>query len=362
MRKIIHVDMDAFYASVEQRDNPELMGKPVIVGGKPQSRGVVAACSYEARKFGIHSAMPSVRAAQLCPSAIFLPARFDAYRAASKMIMEIFTRYSDAIEPLSLDEAYLDVTLAAQKLGSATEVAKNIKNEIREEVNLTASAGVSYNKFLAKIASDLEKPNGLTVIKPEDAQSLIESLEVRKFHGVGKVTEAKLQDLGIYTGLDLKKLTRLQLQTQFGKSGDYYYNIARGIDERPVSAHRKRKSIGSETTFVDNVTDKQRIWRTLLELAEGVVASIEKRQFVARTLTIKVRYADFTLITRSHTPKKPFSTLDEIKSLMPDLLKKTEVGDRPIRLIGVTAHNLVANEERGKGDKQPAASSQLGLF
>mgnify|MGYP005994306577 CR=1 FL=1 len=228
-RKILHIDMDAFYASVEQRDNPALRGKPVIVGGKPESRGVVAACSYEARAFGVHSAMPSSRAAKLCPDAVFLPARFDAYREASRQIHRVFSDYADAIEPLSLDEAYLDVSRKAAELGSATEVARCIKRDIKQATLLTASAGVSYNKFLAKIASDLDKPDGLAVIKPEDAEAFIESLAIRKFFGIGKVTEAKLQALGIYHGRDLKKLTRLQLQTQFGRAGDYYYNIARPL-------------------------------------------------------------------------------------------------------------------------------------
>ncbi len=361
-RKIVHVDMDAFYASVEQRDDPSLKGKPVIVGGKPESRGVVAACSYEARKFGIHSAMPSGRAAKLCPNAVFLKPRFDAYRAVSKQIHSVFKRYAEAIEPLSLDEAYLDVSQSALEFGSATEVARRIKREIREETNLTASAGVSYNKFLAKIASDLDKPDGLAVIKPEAAEAFIEGLEIRKFHGIGKVTEAKMKKLGIHTGLDLKQLSLVQLQTHFGRVGEYYFNIARGIDNRPVSRSRKSKSIGSETTFVENVVDKKLIWQTLLKLAEGVVASLDKRQYAARTITLKARYSDFSSITRSKTPEHPLVDMDDFKHWLPELLKRTEAGRRPIRLIGVTASNIIDRSERQDSDDAKEEAPQLGLF
>ncbi|HAU67570.1 MAG: DNA polymerase IV [Arenicella sp.] len=361
-RKIVHIDMDAFFASVEQRDNPDLLGKPVIVGGRPQSRGVVAACSYEARVFGIHSAMPSVRAAKLCPDAVFLKPRFEAYREASKQIHVVFKRYASAIEPLSLDEAYLDVSEAAHELGSATEVARRIKQEILAETNLTASAGVSYNKFLAKIASDLDKPDGLAVITPAAAEAFIETLEIRKFHGVGKVTEKKMHKLGIFTGLDLKNLSLVQLQTHFGRIGEYYYNIARGIDNRAVSRSRKSKSIGSETTFVDNVLDKKLIWQTLLKLAEGVVASLDKRNYAARTITIKARYSDFELITRSKTPSTLLVSLDDFKEWMPELLKRTEVGSRPIRLIGVTAHNIVDRQVQEDNLMPSEEAPQLGLF
>jgi len=256
MRKIIHIDMDAFFASVEQRDAPQLRGLPVIVGGRPESRGVVAACSYEARKFGIHSAMPCAQAAKLCKGAIFVPHRFDAYREASAGIHRVFKNFTEIIEPLSLDEAYLDVTEAAKEVGSATEVANLIRQQIKQELDLTASAGVSYNKFLAKIASDMDKPNGLYVIRPEAAEAFIEQLDIRKFFGVGKVTEKKMHALGIYTGADLKRLSEVELQTEFGSSGAYYHRVARGIDERPVQAHRVRKSIGKETTFEGNVTNK----------------------------------------------------------------------------------------------------------
>lgn len=365
MRKILHIDMDAFYASVEQRDYPELRGRPVIVGGKPESRGVVAACSYEARKFGVHSAMPSSRAAKLCVDAVFRPARFDAYREASAQIHEVFREHTSMIEPLSLDEAYLDVTEAAELLGSATEVARRIKATIKQKINLTASAGVSYNKFLAKIASDMDKPDGLYVIRPEVAQAFIEQLEIRKFFGIGKVTEKKMHALGIFTGADLKALDRIQLQTQFGRSGEYYYNIARGLDERPVRAHSKRKSIGVETTFENNVVDKVLIWQKLKKFALKMETALENKQMVARTLTLKVRYSDFTLITRSKTNEQPYQSEADIAGSLPELLRKTEVGKRPIRLIGITMANLHKSEQYAESRKtvdRIQENPQLGLF
>lgn len=365
IRKIIHVDMDAFFASVEQRDNEELQGKPVIVGGKPGSRGVVAACSYEARKFGIHSAMPSSRAAKLCKEAIFVPPRFEAYREASNLIHEIFRNYTDKVEPLSLDEAYLDVTECALKLGSATEVATKIKEQIKKTVGLTASAGVSYNKFLAKIASDMDKPDGIYVIRPENAEAFIAELEIRKFFGVGKVTEKKMHALSIFKGADLKALSLLELQTHFGKAGSYYYSVTRGIDERPVRAHRERKSIGCETTFGENVLNKKEIWNKLKSLTERVEKTLEKKQLSARTITLKVKYADFQLITRSHTLYQMLETKSQILVLLPSLLRKTEVGERPIRLIGISVSNLKSHalgEESSSKINEKDSSPQLGLF
>jgi len=357
--------MDAFFASVEQRDNPQLRSKAVIVGGKPGSRGVVAACSYEARRFGVHSAMPSSRAAKLCPEAIFVKPNFLAYKEASSLIHEVFKKYTSLIEPLSLDEAYLDVSEAAIELGSATAVAMAIKEEIQKKVNLTASAGVSYNKFLAKIASDMDKPNGIYVIRPENAQAFIEQLEIRKFFGVGKVTEKKMHHLNIYTGADLKALSKLELQRYFGKSGDYYYNIARGIDERPVRAHRIRKSIGSETTFADNVLDKKQIWQTIESLVSKVEGVLSIKRMTARTLTLKVKYANFEQITRRKTLDNNFSDKETILEVLPELLHKTEVGYRPIRLIGVSVSSLQPFSDEASNDHRPASSSeseQLGLF
>ena len=365
VKKIIHVDMDAFFASVEQRDNPDLQGKPVIVGGKPGSRGVVAACSYEARKFGVHSAMPSSHAAKLCKDAIFVLPRFDVYREASNLIHAVFRDFTDSIEPLSLDEAYLDVTECALKFGSATAVAEKIKAQIKEKVNLTASAGVSYNKFLAKIASDMDKPDGIYVIRPESAEAFIEQLEIRKFFGVGKVTEKKMHALSIYTGADLKALSLLELQTHFGKSGSYYYNIARGVDDRAVRSHRIRKSVGSETTFHDNVLDKKEIWNKLKSLAERIEQILDKKQLSARTVTLKVKYSDFQLITRSHTLYQVVETQFQVLEVLPDLLKKTEVGERPIRLIGISVSNLQPsglNQEAVSKVTELNSGSQLGLF
>ena len=365
MRKILHIDMDAFYASVEQRDNPQYRGKPLVVGGRPERRGVVAACSYEAREFGIHSAMPSSQAVKLCNDVIFLPPRFEAYREASVKIHQVFKRFTEMIEPLSLDEAYLDVTEYAAERGSATDVAREIKQQIQQEVNLIASAGVSYNKFLAKIASDMDKPDGLYVIKPEAAEKFIEQLAIRKFHGIGKVTEKKMQALGIYTGADLKTASKIQLQTQFGRSGSYYYNIARGIDNRPVSSHRERKSVGNETTFENNVRDKKLIWKTLQGLSKNVAEHMQKKKLLARTLTLKVKYSDFQLITRSKTCDTAMQSQYDILQQLPELLKKTEVGKRPIRLIGVTFANLIAEgQEVGAAEpnQQVQENPQLGLF
>lgn len=356
--------MDAFFASVEQRDFPELRGKPVIVGGKPESRGVVAACSYEARKYGVHSAMPSAQAAKLCKDAIFVSHRFDVYREASAAIHKVFERYADEIEPLSLDEAYLDVTEKALELGSATEVAKRIKRDIKTNTQLTASAGVSFNKFLAKIASDMDKPDGLYVIRPEAADAFIKQLAIRKFFGVGKVTEQKMQKLGIYTGGDLRALDKAQLQAYFGRSADYYYNIARGIDERPVRAHRVRKSIGAETTFEQNLIDKALIWQTLTGLTERVDKTLRAKNLEAKTVTLKVKYADFTLNTRSKTSPLTVSNKDEILGVLPALLKKTEVGQRPIRLIGVSVSGLISPTKSTADEESQgiAEHPQLGLF
>jgi len=364
-RKIIHVDMDAFFASVEQRDNPELQSKAVIVGGKPGSRGVVAACSYEARRFGVHSAMPSSQAVKLCPDAIFVKPNFEAYKEASNLIHQVFKKYTSLIEPLSLDEAYLDVSEAAKEAGSATAVALAIKKEIQKKVNLTASAGVSYNKFLAKIASDMDKPNGIFVIRPESAEAFIEQLEIRKFFGVGKVTEKKMHNLNIYNGADLKALSKIELQTHFGKSGNYYYNIARGIDERPVKAHRIRKSVGSETTFSENLIDKKIIWNKLKSLVQRVEKTLLLKEMTARTITLKVKYADFEQVTRSRTLDQEFNDSQQILNVLPELLQKTEVSRRPIRLIGVSVTSLNAK----KADTQLEAltddvqiNQQLGLF
>ena len=300
MRKIIHVDMDAFYASVEQRDDPELRDKPVAVGGS-RERGVVMAASYEARKFGIHSAMPSVTAKRKCPDLVFVRPRFDVYTAVSHQIREIFAEHTPLVEPLSLDEAYLDVTENRQEIASATEIAEQIRAKIHKETGLTASAGVSYNKFLAKLASDQRKPDGLFVITPRKGPAFVETLPVGKFHGIGPVTKAKMERLGICNGADLKAKSLIFLQQQFGKAGAYYYGIARGIDERPVCADRVRKSIGAENTFSADLFTFEEARAALQPLVEKVWRYSDGKTTRGHTVTLKVKYADFHQITRSRT-------------------------------------------------------------
>lgn len=334
-RKIIHVDMDAFFASVEQRDQPSYKGKPLIVGGKPESRGVVAACSYEARKFGIHSAMPSSRAYRLCPDAIFVPPRFEAYREVSNQIRAIFWRYASEVEPLSLDEAYLDVTYTEDFSGSATLIGQAIKRDILTETGLTASAGISFNKFLAKIASDMDKPNGLYVIKPDQGKTFIADLAIGKFHGVGPATEAKMKKIGIHSGNDLRQKSLIELVNNFGKSGQYYFNIARAIDERPVCSQRERKSLGKETTFSQDIILLEDIVNTLNELAEQVLSSMAKQNMQARTLTVKIKYANFQQVTRAHTADQCLDR-ESLQHLIPLLLTRTEVGQKPVRLVGLS--------------------------
>lgn len=340
VRKIIHVDMDAFYASVEQRDRPELRGKPVVVGGPPNSRGVVSTCSYEARKFGIHSAMPSSQAYRLCPHAVFLKPRFEEYKKVSLQVREIFYEYTDLVEPLSLDEAYLDVTQNKKGLMLATEIAKEILREIYRKTGLTASAGVSFNKFLAKVASDINKPNGLTVVTPKMASLFIDRLPIGKFFGVGKVTEQKMHAMGIQTGADLKKVSRDDLVQRFGKSGDYYYSIAHGIDERPVNPHRIRKSIGQERTLSKDTGDRHEMLEKLESLAAGVETYLKKNRTSGRTLTLKVKYYDFKQVTRSITLPGPITEAPVMMQYIAPLLDKTDAGKKKVRLLGVTMSNL----------------------
>jgi DNA polymerase IV len=306
-RKIIHIDMDAFYASVEQRDNPELRGKPVAVGGS-RERGVVAAASYEARRFGIRSAMPSVTARRKCPELIFVRPRFEVYRAVSHQIREIFAAYTPLVEPLSLDEAYLDVTENLKAMSSATEIAEQIRARIRSETELTASAGVSYNKFLAKMASIERKPDGLFVITPRRGPTFVENLPVGRFHGIGPVTRAKMERLGIHDGSDLKAQTLLFLQQWFGKAGPYYYALARGIDERTVCADRIRKSIGAETTFSADLFTLDEAREVLSPLIAKVWAYCEESTIRARTVTLKAKYADFQQVTRGRTGEAPLAS------------------------------------------------------
>ena len=333
--------MDAFFASVEQRDNPDLRGKPVIVGGQPDSRGVVAACSYEARKFGVHSAMPCARAARLCPRAVFTPPRIGRYKEISNEIMAIFHDYTDLVEPLSLDEAFLDLTDNHFHEPSASLLAQRICKQIFSTTGLTASAGVSCNKFLAKVASAMNKPDGITVIRPSEALSFLATLPIRKFYGVGKATEDKMERVGVKTGGDLLRFAREELTFHFGKSGEYFYNICRGIDPRPVKSNRVRKSIGSETTMAEDIRDLERIYAILRQLAGAVAASLEKYNFGGYTLTLKVRYQDFLTITRSATLKTPLFTAGDILSFLPRLLHDTEAGRRKVRLLGVTISSLI---------------------
>ena len=348
--------MDAFFASVEQRDHQEYRGKPLIVGGDPEKRGVVAACSYEAREFGIHSAMPASRARRLCPSAIFVRPRIDVYREISEQIRSIFRQYTDLVEPLSLDEAYLDVSNSTLFQGSATLIAKDIKRSIFKTTNLVASAGVSYNKFLAKIASDMDKPDGLYLITPEQGERFVEELKIGKFYGVGKATEAKMKAVGIHTGTDLKQWAEEDLVKRFGKVGRHYYLIVRGIDNRLVVNTRIRKSLGAEHTYDQDLDDVDQMQKELERLAIKVADHLADKKLFAHTLTIKIKYDNFELITRSQTIEVSLD-LEKMISLIPNLVAKTEVATRKVRLLGVSVSKL------GKQDQNEQRSlSQGDLF
>jgi len=343
-RKIIHVDMDAFYASVEQRDNSELRGKPLAVGYGAK-RGVVAAASYEAREFGVRSAMPSTTALRQCPDLIFLPPRFEVYRAVSRQIREIFAEYTPLIEPLSLDEAYLDVTENLRGLPTASDTAAEIRARILAETGLTASAGISYNKFLAKLASDMRKPNGQFVIPPQRGEEFIEGLPVKKFHGVGPVTAEKLSSLGIHNGADLKAQSLAFLEQNFGKSGAWYYSIARGEDDRPVEPNRPRKSSGSETTFSKDRFLPAEIEAGVLEMADEVWAWCEKTQSFGATVTVKIKFADFRIATRSRTVGRPVTTRELLYELSLALVRSVYPVSIGVRLVGVAVSKFVADED-----------------
>ena len=340
-RKIIHIDMDAFYASIEQRDNPSLKGKPLVVGGSPQGRGVVSTCSYEARKYGIHSAMPCKEAYIRCPYAVFVRPRFYVYKEVSNQIRNIFHRYTDLVEPLSLDEAFLDVTENKKKIKSATIIAKLIKEDIKRETGLTASAGVSYNKFVAKLASDYQKPNGLTVITEDNVQEFLDTLPVKKFFGVGKVTERVLKNNGINTGYDLRNTSLEKLEKIFKNRGLELYNFARGIDNRPVNPTRIRKSIGAETTLIENknIDDAETVM-ILDELCEEVAERMAKEDKVAKTITLKIKFEDFKTITRSLSVSDYIRNYDDIRFYAAELLTHVEDTNKTIRLFGVTVSNL----------------------
>ena len=339
-RKIIHIDMDAFFASVEQRDHPHLRGQPVAVGGSAE-RGVVAAASYEARAFGVRSAMASSKAKRLCPALIFVPHRFEVYREVSRQIREIFLSHTPLVQPLSLDEAYLDVTENAK---SATGIAEEIRGTIRNVTGLTASAGVSYNKFLAKIASDINKPDGICIIKPAQGSDFVATLPVRKFHGIGPATAARMEALGIITGANLRAHTPDFLNRHFGKAGAYYYNAARGIDHRPVNPDQVRKSIGSETTFDTDLTSTTDCMAALRQLIESVARHCDKYQTGGRTVTLKLRYTDFKTVTRSRSGHHAVSNAAEIEDVVVQLLAGLAPLRLGVRLLGVTLHNLGSDQ------------------
>jgi DNA polymerase-4 len=344
IRKIIHVDMDAFYASVEQRDNPDLRGKPVAVGGSSK-RGVVAAASYEARAFGVRSAMPSVTAQRQCPDLIFVKPRFEAYKAVSRHIRDIFARHTDLIQPLSLDEAYLDVTNDKQGIGSAVKIAKAIRAAIRDETGLTASAGISYNKFIAKLASDQNKPDGMCVILPDQGPAFVASLPVRRFHGVGPRTAEKMAKLGVNTGADLALKDEAWLVQHFGSWGGYLFWAARGIDHRPVNANAVRKSIGAESTYFNDKRSEAELREALEEIIDVVWDRIDRYQAEGRTLVLKARYSDFRTITRSRTVGQALSDRATIAQLSHALLDQILPVETGVRLLGLTLSGFVDHNE-----------------
>ena len=339
IRKIIHIDMDAFYASVEQRDNPSLKGRPVAVG-YPAKRGVVAAASYEARHFGVRSAMPSAIAMRKCAELVFVPPRFEVYRAVSRQIHAIFTEYTPLVEPLSLDEACLDVTDSLKSSMTAWATAKEIRKRILDETELTASAGISYNKFLAKLASDNQKPNGQFAIMPDEGEAFVASLPVAKFHGVGPVTTTKMRVLGIETGADLRRQTLDFLRNHFGKSGNWYHKLARGLDDRPVQPGRERKSFGSETTFPEDAIDPGRIEAAVVAMADQVWTWCERANSRGRTVTVKIKWADFQISTRSRSLETTIETRDRLHEVALDLIRSVFPPPKGVRLVGVTLSNF----------------------
>jgi DNA polymerase-4 len=356
LRKIIHVDMDAFFASVEQRDNPQLAGKPVAVGGS-SGRGVVAAASYEARKFGVRSAMPSLTAKRLCPDLIFCKGRFDAYREVSGQIRAIFRAFTPHVEPLSLDEAYLDVTEDLLGIGSATRIAELIRQRIKAETRLTASAGVSYNKFLAKLASDQNKPDGICVIRPGQGAAFVQGLPVRRFHGIGPRGAEKMARLGIETGADLAAKDIAWLRQHFGSFADYLFRAARGIDLRPVRANRIRKSLGSERTFFEDLSSGPALREALDNIVDIVWEQIAERELRGRTITLKMKYNDFQLCTRARSLPQPVADKAEFARVARALLEDQLPLPLPIRLMGLTLSSL-----EGEKDDRPRDDAQLSLL
>ena len=348
LRKIIHIDMDAFFASVEQRDDPSLRGRPVAVGGST-ARGVVAAASYEARRYGVRSAMPSVTAKRRCPDLIFVKPRFDAYREVSRQIRAIFAEYTTLVEPLSLDEAYLDVTHDLKGIGIATRIAEEIRARIRAETSLTASAGVSYNKFLAKLASDQNKPDGLCVITPARGEAFVAALPVKRFHGVGPKTAARMARLGIEAGADLRAQSLAFLTHNFGSSGRYYHDLARGICHRQVRPDRPYKSIGAEDTFFDDLRDEGALVAELERISFTVWRRVEEKKIVGRTVTLKVKYHDFQIVTRARSLDRPVTGREEFVAIGCSLLRTLLPPPKGIRLLGLTLSNLSEGAEIAQG-------------
>lgn len=357
IRKIIHVDMDAFYASVEQLDYPELIGKPVAVGGG-EKRGVVSAASYEARKFGVKSAMSGYLAKQLCPELIFVKTRFDRYREISRKIRQIFYDYTELVEPLSLDEAYLDVTENKKGNPSATLIAREIRERIFKELGLRASAGISINKFIAKVASDINKPNGQKTIGPEDVLPFLEELDIRKFYGIGKVTGEKMYKLGIFTGLDLKGRSQEFLETHFGKSGLHYYQVVRGVHTSAVKPHRNPKSVGAERTFSENLSSEIFMTERLLHIAGELEKRLTKNKLAGKTITLKIKYSDFSQQTRSKTLQEFISNQQDIMSVAKSLLFQEKLKNS-VRLLGISLSNL--NNEKHLQKEGNSVSVQLSL-
>lgn len=348
LRKIIHIDMDAFFASVEQLDNPDLRGKPVAVGGSGP-RSVVAAASYEARKYGVRSAMPTVTASKLCPELIFVRHHFERYQEVSGQIHEIFRNYTDLIEPLSIDEAFLDVTEDKLKIGSATRIGERIRAEIRKTTGLTASAGISFNKFLAKIASDIKKPDGIYVIKPENAEKFIDALKIEKFYGIGKVTAEKMHKLGIHSGADLRRWDLVSLVRNFGKSGAFFYDIVRGKDDRPVEPDPERKSIGTELTYDKDLVTNFEVIAELYKLEKELLERIDHSGTSGRTITLKVKFSDFRQITRSKTLQHFIKDFSSLHKAVTEIRKSIDLANTRIRLLGVTISNL---ETEDNSDRQ----------
>ena len=362
IKKIIHIDMDAFFASVEQRDNPALRNMPVVVGGNPNSRGVVAAASYEARRFGIHSAMPCSQAYRKCPQAIFVKPRFEAYREVSQQIHAVFSQYTDLIEPLSLDEAYLDVTENKINNPSATRIAQAICQKIKQQTRLTASAGVSYNKFIAKIASDINKPNGIKIVLPEEGEAFVAQLAIGQFYGIGRATEKKMRTIGIENGAHLKEKSLDFLLKYFGKAGAFYYKIARGIDEREVNNSRVRKSLGSETTFSSDISNRDELLNHLSSLVKEVSEDLFKKKIKGKTITLKVKFDDFVQVTRSKTIERKINDYDTIYSLCKMLLTRTEAGQRKVRLLGVSLSSFTEFSFDSGMTIRPAQQLELDLL